>query len=119
MTSEAMRLLPRFSRTVGADLEAKGVPRHVIAFVEQNREHLQRMEQGQNGPFPENAQLGNITHLNQTSGIQAVDQPSSQTTQNSQKQQERSGGEPICGGLSALSLRRPQMVRLALLQPFL
>lgn len=89
LTSEALRLLPRFSRTASADLEAKGVARHVIMFVEQNREHLQRAAQDQNGPPPENAQPWNIAHLNQASGIQAVAHPSLQNTQNSQQLQQQ------------------------------
>ena len=47
--SEAMSILPRFSHTSGADLEAHHVPPNIIAFVEQNREHLQRAAQDQNG----------------------------------------------------------------------
>jgi hypothetical protein len=49
MNSEAMSILPRFSHTSGAELEAHHVPPNVIAFVEQNREHLQRAAQDQNG----------------------------------------------------------------------
>jgi hypothetical protein len=44
-----MSILPRFSNTSGADLEAHRVPQHVIAFVEHNREHLQRAAQDQSG----------------------------------------------------------------------
>jgi hypothetical protein len=49
MTSDTMSILPRFSHTSGADLEAHRVPQHVIAFVEQNRLNLQRALQDQNG----------------------------------------------------------------------
>ena len=51
MNSEAMSILPRFSHTSSADLEARPshVPPHVIVFVEQNQEHLQRAAQDQNG----------------------------------------------------------------------
>ncbi|KAI9512947.1 hypothetical protein F5148DRAFT_559957 [Russula earlei] len=49
MNSDVMSILPRFSHTYGADLEARRVPQHVIASVEQNREHLQRAAQGQKG----------------------------------------------------------------------
>jgi hypothetical protein len=49
MTSEAMSILPRFFRSSALDLEAHRVPQFVIAFVEQNREHLQRAAQDQNG----------------------------------------------------------------------
>ena len=82
LTSEALSILPRFSRTLGTELEAKGVPRHVIAFVEQNREHLQRAAQGQNGPPP-------VTRPNQAlaSGIQAVAHPPLQTAQNTRQAQ--------------------------------
>lgn len=49
MNSEAMSILPRFSHTSGADPETHQVPPHVIAFMEQNREHLQRVVQGKMG----------------------------------------------------------------------
>ena len=49
LTPEAMSILPRFSHMSGADLEAHRVPQHVIAFVEQNREQLQRAAQDQSG----------------------------------------------------------------------
>ena len=44
-----MSILPRFAHTSGAELEAHRVPQHVIAFVEQHRDHLQRTAQDQNG----------------------------------------------------------------------
>jgi hypothetical protein len=37
MNTETMSILPRFSHTSGAELEAHHVPQHVITFVEQNR----------------------------------------------------------------------------------
>ena len=49
MTSDAMSILPRFSHTSGADLDAHRVPQHVIVFVEQNRVNLQRALQDQSG----------------------------------------------------------------------
>jgi hypothetical protein len=44
-----MSILPWFAHTSGADLEAHRIPQHIIAFVEQNRDHLQRTAQDQNG----------------------------------------------------------------------
>jgi hypothetical protein len=44
---DAISLLPRFSHISGADLEAHYVPQHVITFVEQNRESLQRAARDQ------------------------------------------------------------------------
>lgn len=41
MTLEAISILERFSCTSGADLEAHRVPSHVVAFMEQHRDHLQ------------------------------------------------------------------------------
>ena len=49
MKTETMSILPRFSHTSGAELEAHRVPQHVITFVEQGQEHLQRLAQDQNG----------------------------------------------------------------------
>ena len=49
ITSEVMSILPRFSHTSGADLEAHRVPPHIVAFVEQRRDQLQRAAQDQNG----------------------------------------------------------------------
>jgi hypothetical protein len=77
MTSDAMSILPRFSHTSGADLEAHRVPQHVIAFVEQNRENLQRAAQDQNGfraglTSTKNTPLDNRTQITQGSTIQAM-----------------------------------------------
>ena len=47
ITPEAMSILPRFSHASGANLEAHRVPQHIIAFIEQNREALQRAAQDQ------------------------------------------------------------------------
>ena len=47
MNSEAMSILPRFAYATGADLEARHVPPYIIAFVEQNREYLQRAARDQ------------------------------------------------------------------------
>jgi hypothetical protein len=49
MTLEAVSILPRFSHTSGADLEAHRVPSNIVAFVEQHRDQLQRAAQDQNG----------------------------------------------------------------------
>ena len=49
INTETMSILPQFSHTSGAELEAHHVPQHIITFVEQNREHLQRAAQDQNG----------------------------------------------------------------------
>ena len=49
ITPEVMSILPRFSHTSGADLEAHRVPPHIVAFVEQHRDQLQRAAQDQNG----------------------------------------------------------------------
>ena len=64
LNAETMGILPRFSHTSGRELEAHHVPQHVIAFVEQNRVHLQRAAQDQNGfrtgiTSPQNAPLDN------------------------------------------------------------
>jgi hypothetical protein len=77
MTSEAMSILPRFSHTSGAELEAHRVPQHVIAFIEQNREHLQRTAQDQSGfraglTSTKNPPLDNRTQVNQGSTLQTM-----------------------------------------------
>jgi hypothetical protein len=51
-TPQAMSILPRFAHRSCAELEARHVPQHVIAFVAQNRDHLQRVTQAQNGLHP-------------------------------------------------------------------
>jgi hypothetical protein len=80
MTSEAMSILPRFSHTSGAELEAHRVPQHVILFVEQNREHLQRAAQTQNEfraglTSTKNPPLDNRTQVNQGSTLQTMARP--------------------------------------------
>ncbi|KAH9958569.1 hypothetical protein BC827DRAFT_554734 [Russula dissimulans] len=79
MNSEAMSILPRFSHTSGADLEAHRVPQHVIAFVEQNREHLQRTAQDQNGfriaLTSKNQPFDNRPQINQPSALQGLPRP--------------------------------------------
>jgi hypothetical protein len=49
MTSKMMSILPRLSHTSRASLEAHRVPSHIVAFVEQHRDHLQRAAWDQNG----------------------------------------------------------------------
>ena len=80
MNSEVMGILPRFSHTSGADLEAHHVPQHVITFVEQNRDHLQRAAQDQNGfraglTSTKNAPLDNRTQVNHASALQTMARP--------------------------------------------
>ena len=80
MNSEVMGILPRFSHTSGADLEAHHVPQHVITFVEQNRDHLQRAAQDQNGfraglTSTKNAPLDNRTQVNPASALQTMARP--------------------------------------------
>jgi hypothetical protein len=80
MNTETMSILPRFSHTSGAELEAHHVPQHVITFVEQNREHLQRAAQDQNGfraglTSTKNAPLDNRTQVNHAPALQALSRP--------------------------------------------
>ncbi|KAF8489647.1 hypothetical protein F5888DRAFT_1870119 [Russula emetica] len=77
MKTETMSILPRFSHTSGAELEAHCVPQHVITFMEQNREHLQRAAQDQNGfcaglTSTKNAPLDNRTQVNHAPALQAL-----------------------------------------------
>ena len=80
MNTETMSILPRFSHTSGAELEAHRVPQHVITFVEQNREHLQRAAQDQNGfraglTSTKNAPIDNRTQVNHAPALQALARP--------------------------------------------
>jgi hypothetical protein len=80
MKTETMSILPRFSHTSGAELEAHRVPQHVITFMEQNREHLQRVAQDQNGfraglTSTKNAPLDNRTQVNHAPALQALARP--------------------------------------------
>ena len=80
MNNEAMSILPLFSHTSGADLEAHQVPQHVIAFVEQNRDNLQRAARDQNGfraglTSTKNAPLDNRTQVNHASALQTMSRP--------------------------------------------
>ena len=49
MTPKAISILPRVLHTSDADLEAHRVPSHIVSFVDQHRDHLQRAAQDQNG----------------------------------------------------------------------
>jgi len=80
ITPEAMSILPRFSHTSGAELEAHRVPQHVIAFVEQNREQLQRAAQDQSGfragiRSTKNAPLDHRAQVNEVSDLRTMAQP--------------------------------------------
>ncbi|KAH9972703.1 hypothetical protein BGW80DRAFT_339666 [Lactifluus volemus] len=78
ITPHAMSILSRFAHTSGADLEAHRIPRHIIAFAEQNRDHLQRTARNQNGfratlTSTKAPQLDNRVQFNQGSALQAMD----------------------------------------------
>ncbi|KAI0297271.1 hypothetical protein B0F90DRAFT_1740642 [Multifurca ochricompacta] len=93
VSPQAMSILPRFSHTSGAELEAHHVPQHVIKFVEQHREHLQRTAQDQNGfraglTSTKNPQLDNRAQLNQASTIQGIARPPQQLLPNHQQLQQ-------------------------------
>jgi hypothetical protein len=80
MNTETMSILPRFSHTSGAELDSHHVPQHVITFVEQNRDHLQRAAQDQNGfraglTSTKNAPLDNRTQVNHAPALQAMARP--------------------------------------------
>ncbi|KAN0138915.1 hypothetical protein V8E53_003303 [Lactarius tabidus] len=49
VTPEAISILPRFSHMSGTELEAHRVPSHIVAFVEQHRDQLQRAAEDLNG----------------------------------------------------------------------
>ena len=75
ITPEVMSILPRFSHTSGADLEAHRVPPHIVAFVEQRRDQLQRAAQDQNGfrtglTSTKNLPPDNRTQINQAAAFQ-------------------------------------------------
>jgi hypothetical protein len=80
VNAETMSILPRFSHTSGAELEAHHLPQHVITFVEQNRENLQRAAQDQNGfrtglTSTKNAPLDNRAQVNHAPALQALARP--------------------------------------------
>jgi hypothetical protein len=75
-----MSILARFSPTSDADLEAHHVPQHMIAFVDQNGEHLQRAAQELYGfraslRSTKNAPLDNRIQVDHASAPQAIDRP--------------------------------------------
>jgi hypothetical protein len=92
MNAETMGILPRFSHTSGAELEAHHVPQHVITFVEQNREHLQRAAQDQNGfragLTSKNPPLDNRTQVNHVPALQALARPPQQFIPGHQQSQQ-------------------------------
>jgi hypothetical protein len=73
-TPEAVSILPRFSHTSGADLEARRFTSHIVAFVEQHRDKLQRAVQDQNGfrtgLTSKNLPLDNRFQINQAAAFQ-------------------------------------------------
>ena len=75
-----MDILPRFSHTSDADLEAHRVLQHVIAFVEQKKERLQRAAQDQSRfragiTSTKNAPLDHRTQANEAPGLQTMVRP--------------------------------------------
>ena len=77
INTETMSILPWFSHTSGAKLEVYHVPQYIITFVEQNREHLQRAAQDQNGfrtglASTKNAPIDNRTQVNHVPALQAL-----------------------------------------------
>ncbi|KAI0292189.1 hypothetical protein BC826DRAFT_955249 [Russula brevipes] len=80
LQQQQQSILPRFSYSSALDLEAHRVPQYVIDFVEQNREHLQRAAQGQNGfraglASTKGPSLDSCTQVNQASALQALARP--------------------------------------------
>lgn len=80
MNTETMSILPRFSHTSGAEVEASRVPQHVITFVVQNREHSQRAAQEKNKfraglTSTKNAPLDNRSQINHAPALQALARP--------------------------------------------
>ena len=99
MNTEAMGILPRFSHTSGADLEAHHVPPHVIEFVEQHRDHLQRAAQDQNGfraglTSTKSGPLDNRTQVNHASSLQVARPPQFMPGQQQLQQLQRQGQVP-------------------------
>ena len=101
MTSHAMSILPRFAHTSGAELEAHRIPQHIIEFVEQNRDNLQRTAQDQNGfraalTSTKAPQLDNRAQFSQGSALQAMGRPQLMASQLQQLQRQGLGpqGKP-------------------------
>ena len=72
ITPEVMSMLPWFSQTSGADLEAHRVPPHIVAFVEQRRDQLQRAAHDQSGFRTGLTYLKNLPHDNRAQINQAA-----------------------------------------------
>ncbi|KAI0261553.1 hypothetical protein BC834DRAFT_940755 [Gloeopeniophorella convolvens] len=85
ISPETMGLLPRFSHTSGADLEAHHIPHNVIQYLEQHRDNLQRAAQDQNGfrfAISKNqVQPDNRGPLNQAAALQPMGQTPGQVNQ--------------------------------------
>ena len=80
MNTETMSILSRVSHTPSSELRTHHVPEHVISFVEQNREHLQRAAQDQSGfragvTSTKNAPLDNRTQINYVRALQGSTRP--------------------------------------------
>ena len=108
ITPEATSILPRFSHTSGADLEAHLVPQHVIAFIEQNREQLQRAAQDQSGfragiTSTENAPLDYRAQVNEVSGLQTMARPPQIIPGDQQLQMQRQASHVSMGAQMATS----------------
>lgn len=108
---EAKNILPLFYDVSAAELEARRVPQHVIAYIEHNREYLKLLTQNPQfctGFTP----LGNpqISRQNLFNGVQAIPRSSLHAPQNRpQSQQQRSGWEPMHGDAMNLSLLQQQV----------
>ncbi|KAH8977699.1 hypothetical protein EDB86DRAFT_3000152 [Lactarius hatsudake] len=93
MTAEMMSILPRFSHT------GHRVPPHVVAFVEQHRDNLQRAAQDQNGfraglTSTKNLPLDNRTQINPASAFHGMARPPPQPIPNHHTQLQMSRQPP-------------------------
>jgi hypothetical protein len=80
MNPHVLGISPRFAHTPGAELEAHRIPLHIIEFMEQNRDDLQRTAQDQNGfhaalTSAKTPQLDNRAQFSQGSALQAMGRP--------------------------------------------
>ncbi|KAI9434181.1 hypothetical protein H4582DRAFT_2075482 [Lactarius indigo] len=80
MTTDMMIILPRFSHTSAADLEAHRVPPHIVAFVDGHRDNLQRAAQDQNKflasfTSTKNLPLDNRAQINPAPAFQGMVSP--------------------------------------------
>jgi hypothetical protein len=115
-SSVMMSILSRFWDASVAELEAHRVPQHVVAFVEQNREHLKWLAQFprvRGGFAPtESQQLGRQNLFHQVSSLQITVDPSllsPRSYQPQQQQQRRADGESTHGGVMSFSLPQQQV----------